>query len=122
MTATASDLRSKVAFYTRGAIASPPDYGQAEGEWSLTAEFECAANIVPKLGSEKVLADRLSGVNLVNITVRQSTASRAVTTAYKVVDVHKNVEYNIRSIIDPDQGTVRQGSYFEMLCEQGVAS
>jgi len=99
----------------------PPDYGQVEGEWSVTPEFECAAHIAPKLGGEKVLADRLTGINVVNITIRQFTQSRLVTTAWKIVNTRTDVEYNIRSIIDPDEGTPRQGRYFEMLCEVGLA-
>jgi hypothetical protein len=102
------------------ATVPPPDYGQSEGEWPLVPTFQCSAMIAPKLGGEKILGARLTGVNAVNITIRQSTQSRSVTTDWKVVDPRLNVTYAIRSKIDPDQGTPRQGRYYELLCEEGT--
>lgn len=121
MTATASDLRHRVAFYTRvPASPPPPDYGQTEGEWSPTPSFTVAAWIQPRLGGERVLQARLTGVNMANITIRQSVQTRTITTAWKAVDARSGIEYAIRSIIDPDYGTPKQGAYFEMLGETGV--
>lgn len=122
--ASAGDLRYSVGFYQRPAlgISSPPaDYGNTEDEFSDTANFIVSANIEPKLGGEAVLAARLTGKNLVNITVRQSPNTVLVTTDWKAKNERTGEEYNIRSVIDPDGGTSKHGFYFEMLCEKGVA-
>lgn len=127
---SAGDLRHKVGFYKRAVVgdsdASPPvigdGYGNEEGDFSSTAEFTCAANIKPSLGGEQVLAGRLAGTNLVNITVRQSSNSAAVTTAWRAKDERTGDIYNIRSVIDPDEHTAQHGRFVEMLCEKGVAT
>lgn len=122
----AGDLRSKVGFYQRASVGpdSPPvpDYGSTEGEYPSEPEFTCAANIKPRLGGESVLAARLTGTNFSNITVRQSSSTSLVDTAWRAKDERLGVVYNIRSIIDPFENTVERGRYFEMLCEEGVAT
>lgn len=122
----AGDLRSKVGLYKRGAIGadSPPapDYGNNETEFPDDPEFTCAAKIAPKLGGESVLAGRLTGTNLVNITVRRSTNTLLVDTAWRAKDERTGAIYNIRSVIDPYEGTADHGRYLEMLCEKGVAT
>jgi hypothetical protein len=116
------DLRYSVGFYQRSALSnSPPDYGNTEDNFPATANFIVAANITPKLGGETVLAARLTGRGIVNITVRQSTNTRMVTTDWKAKDERSGEVYNIRSVIDPMGETSRHGFYFEMLCEKGVA-
>lgn len=122
--ASAGDLRYKVGFYQRTAlgVSSPPvDYGNTEDNFPATANFIVRANIEEKLGGEAVLAARLTGKHIVNITVRQSTNTALVTTDWKAKDERTGDEYNIRSVIDPDGGTSKHGFYFEMLCEKGVA-
>lgn len=116
----AGDLRDKVGFYKR--LQVEDDYGNTESVFPLDPEFEVAANIKPKLGGEDVLAGRLSGRNLVNITVRKSSATLDVTTDWVAKDERSGELYNIRSIIDPDQHTARHGRFLEMLCEEGVAA
>lgn len=118
----AGDLRARVGFYKRAAAPSGTDYGVPEGEFPSTPEFECAANIKPRLGGEQVLAQRLTGVNLVNITVRQSSRTKAVDTAWRIKDQKTDVLYNIRSIIDPYGGSSQHGLWLEMLAEKGGAS
>lgn len=118
----AGDLRSRVGFYQRPSSANNPDYGVKEGEFSDTAEFTCAANIKPRLGGEGVLAGRLTGTNLVNITVRNSSRTQLVDTAWRAKDDRSGAIYNIRSIIDPFENTPDHGRWLEMLCEKGVAA
>lgn len=118
----AGDLRSRVGFYKRPSSGdSSPDYGVAEGEFPAEPEFTCSANIKPRLGGESVLASRLTGTNLVNITVRQWTLTASVDTAWMVKDARSGVSYNIRSIIDPFEHTADRRKWFEMLCEKAVA-
>jgi len=114
----AGDLRSRVGFYKR--VEQGDAYGNAEGSYAATAEFICAANILPRLGGESVIAARLTGTNLVNVTVRQSSRTRLVDVAWMLKDERSSVAYNIRSIIDPDEGTAQHGRFFEMLCEKGA--
>lgn len=127
MTIAAGDLRDRVGFYQREMLGanSPdvPDYGNTLGEFPADPEFDAVpANIKPRLGGEAVLAGRLEGKNLVNITVRQSAATAAVTTDWRAKDERKGTIYNIRSIIDPDEHTPQHGRFWEMLCEKGVAT
>ena len=118
----AGSLRYKVGFYQRPALGnSPPDYGNTEGEFPGSAQFIVPANITPKLGGEQVLAERLTGKHLVNITVRQSAATASITTDWMAKNEQTGEVFNIRSIIDPEGGSVNHGFYFEMLCETGVA-
>lgn len=122
----AGDLRARIGFYKRDTVGvdSPPspDYGAGETEFAGDAEFTCSANIKPRLGGESVLASRLTGVNLVNITVRQSSMTRLVDTGWRAKDERSGTIYNIRSIIDPNEHDQDHGKWFEMLCEQGVAT
>lgn len=126
MALQAGDLRSKVGFYQRGTIGadSPavPDYGIPETEFPDDPEFTCAANIKPRLGGEGVLAARLSGTNLVNITVRKSSSTVQVDSAWRAKDERSGVIYNIRSVIDPYENTADHGKFLEMLAEKGVAA
>ncbi len=121
----AGDLRYKIGFYQRGGAAGgsppPPDYGSGGG-YPNTATFVVPGNITPKLGGETVLADRLTGRNLVNIIVRQSPQTAIVDTDWICKNEATDETYNIRSVIDPNQGDVRHGFYFEMLCEKGAAT
>jgi hypothetical protein len=113
------DLRGLVGFYQK--VSADDGYGNTDSGYSPTAAFTVAANIRPKLGSEQVLAQRLSGTNLANVTVRRSSQTVQVDTSWKLKDERSGEEYNIRSVIDPEQGSSRQGRWIEMLCEKGVA-
>ncbi len=115
----AGDLRSRVAFYQR--VAADDGYGNTQGGFAADPEFTVAANLRPKLGGEAVLAGRLTGKNTVNITVRRSIATVLVTTDWIAKDARSGEIFNIRSIVDPGQGTAQAGRYLEMLAEKGVA-
>lgn len=121
---TAGDLRSKIGFYQRGSVGGgsppPPDYGSIGG-YPSTPTFTCFGQIVPRLGGEAIQAERLTGKNFVNITVRKSSQTVAVDTDWKCRDENEGVDYNIRSVIDLHQGDNRHSMYLEMLCEKGAA-
>jgi hypothetical protein len=119
-TTRAGDLRDRVGFY----MPTETDDGFGNTQIGFPSEptiGPVAAQIVAKLGGEAVLQGRLAGTNFVNITVRASGDTKQVTTAWKARDERAEVDYNIRSIVDPHKGTPRQGRFIEMLCEQGVA-
>jgi hypothetical protein len=113
------DLRNRVGFFQRAAAAD--DFGNAKGGYPAEPAFEMSANVKPKLGGEQVLVSRLQGTSFVNVTVRQCANTRQVTVDWIAKDMRSGEVFNIRSIIDPDEGTSRHGMFFEMLCEKGVA-
>lgn len=114
----AGDLRRRVRFYKL--VVRDDGYGNTEAGYSTDPEFTVWASIVPRLGGEQVLADRLSGRNLVNITVRQSNLTTQINESWKAKDAD-DVEYNIRSIIDPFERPGEIGAFLELLAEKGVA-
>ena len=116
----AGDLRARVGFYRREVQSD--GYGNNQASYGASAEFTVAANIKPRLGGEQVLAGRLTGQNLVNITVRKSADTSSVTDDWRAKDERTGTIYNIRSIIDPEQETSQHGRWLEMLCEEGVAT
>jgi len=117
----AGDLRSLVGFYQRQVVSTDPDYGNEQTEFPDEPSFTCAANIKPRLGGEDVLASRLTGTNLVNITVRRSSDTVQVDTAWRAKDERSGTIYNVRSVIDPSEHSVDHDKFLEMLCEKGVA-
>lgn len=116
----AGDLQERVGFYRP--VSTDDGYGNTQIGFANAPDFPpVAAQIKPRLGGESVLAGRLTGTNLVNITVRASSQSKMVDTSWKARDEGAGIDYNIRSIIDPYRDTTRRGAFLEMLCEQGVA-
>lgn len=114
----AGDLRDRAGFYQRALTSD--GYGNTEGAFPDDPEFTVAANIKPRLGGEQVLAARLQGTHLANITVRTSARTRQVKTDWRVKNERTGEVYNIRSIIDPEQATSKRGRFIEMLVEKGV--
>lgn len=118
----AGDLRERVGFYQREARDESPELGNTFGDFSATASLTVYANIKPRLGGEAVLAGRLEGRKLVNITIRRSAASAAITTDWRAKDERTGAIYNIRSIVDPYQDKPQRRMFLELLCEEGVAT
>jgi SPP1 family predicted phage head-tail adaptor len=110
----ARQLRDRVAFEERDRVVD--ELGNEEG--AFVARFSCAAGIRAKFGGEAVTAARLAGEQPAILTVRQTEATREVTTDWRVRDERTGVIYNIRSIADPDGGRV----WLELLCQTGVAT
>lgn len=117
----AGELRARVGFY-RPVIVSDDGAGNTISGFAPAPVFQTAANIRPRLGGEAMLAGRLSGRNVVNITVRASSATRMVDETWKVRDERLAIDYNVRSIVDPHEGDAQHGLWLEMLCEKGVAT
>ncbi len=109
------DLRERVGFYER--VTTSDVFGNNEAGHAEVPSFVVSANIKPRLGGESVLAGRLQGQNLVNITVRYSSDSERITTDWLAKNERSGVVYNIRSIVNPDQ----KRKFIELLAEIGVA-
>lgn len=67
-------------------------------------------------GSEPVIAARLAGKQPVVATVRKSSLTAQITTAFRMRDVRTGVEYNIRGIVP-----TADRAAFEITAESGVA-
>jgi SPP1 family predicted phage head-tail adaptor len=113
-TATPGELRSRIALQVR----SNHDDGYGN---EVTGPFETQAEVWAKFhflrGGEEVMAGRLAGKQPAIITVRQSAATRAITTAWRIL-TKDGEAWNIRAITDPDN----KRAWFEILAEKGVAT
>jgi SPP1 family predicted phage head-tail adaptor len=107
-------LRHRLAFEARP--FSSDGHGNTEGEFETV--FIIHAAIEARLGGEQVLAQRLVGVQPVTIGIRQSRATKMITTDWRARHLVTGVIYNIRSIADADDDR----RYFDLLCDSGVAT
>jgi head-tail adaptor len=113
---SAGDLRHRLGFFRRPVVSD--GYGNNEGEFPGTPEFECSGRVQIRFGGEAVLAARLQGDETATITVRRSTVTLAVTPAWRIVDMRAGTIWNIRSgPVDPDDS--RQ--WLEFLCQSQAA-
>jgi len=119
MPIAAGNFRHRVGFYSRIEITDA--YGNVVTGFAEQPELTCAAAIAPKLGGESILAGRLQGTSLVNITVRRSRATDQIALDWCAKNERSGETYNIRSKIDPLQDSSQRGRVWEMLCEKGVA-
>jgi SPP1 family predicted phage head-tail adaptor len=108
----ASKYRHRVAFEQRAVTSD--GHGNIEGDFA--PEFQVSARIRPRLGGESVIAARLQGTSVVNVFVRYSQQTAQVTTEWRARNVKTGEIYNIKSIIEDDEGKHRE---LEMLCEVG---
>lgn len=95
-------------------VETPDGYGGFNRVW--TQRHACRAEFIYSRGSEAVNAARLQGRSIYKVRVRQCGASRAITTDYRMRDVRRGTEYQIREV---DAVTDRQWVY--VVAESGVA-
>lgn len=108
-------MRSLVESVAFDAPTENPDgYGGVEIGW--TQVYACRAEFIYSRGSEAVDAARLQGRSIYKIKIRSSAKARAITSAYRMRDVRRSVEYQIREI---DNITDRGWIY--LVVESGVA-
>lgn len=114
--ATAGALRERVRFQRRP--NEDDGFGNPQsGEF--TDVHECAARIMPKLGSETVLASRLSGIQPFLVTVRMCSVLADLAADWRLVDARNSDRvFNIKSFSNPDE----HRQYLELLVEQGTAT
>lgn len=110
----AGRLVHKVAFDKREA-SDGDNAGNYEGEW--VEQFLCRAEFIHLRGGEAVLAGRLQGRHTQVIRIRVSQLSNAVTSDWRVRDVRRGTEFNIRDIEFEEN---RQ--FISLTCESGVAT
>ncbi|NTG22042.1 phage head closure protein [Agrobacterium rhizogenes] len=112
-TRSAGDLFFLVAFDKR--VEIDDGAGNTIGDWQ--EQFQCRAGYTHLRGGENVMADRLQGQHTQVIFVRRSSATRQVTTDWRVRDVRAGKSFNIRDITQADDRL-----WLDFLCQSGVAA
>lgn len=92
---SAGQLRERPTFSQR----SLDENGDRLGDWEQPG-LTVWARVTPLKGSEPVIQARLQGVQPVSVVVRSSTATRAITSAWRMM--WQGVPYNIEAIA-PDE-------------------
>jgi len=107
----AGQLRDRIAFKS-------PSYsndGMGGGAVTWATQFTVWGSLTPERGREQLEAGRLQSAVAGVVKVRSSTAARTITAEW--ICTIDGVDYNIRSITNPD----RHDRYLELLVERGVA-
>jgi hypothetical protein len=108
----AGPLRDRLEFQQR--TTSDDGFGNTVTGPFATV-FTAAAQLTPLRGGETVMASRLQGMQPLVCRIRSSVASRAVTTAWQVMD-RNGVVYQVKSPpADPDG----KRAWLEFLIEKG---
>lgn len=110
----AGDLTYRVVFSSRADASD--DYGESEGEFA--DRFTRWTAITPKFGGERVLADRLAGVQSVLIVAPWDDQTKTIKANWRAVDQATSIAYDIKSAVDP---TGRR-EWIEMLAQSGGAA
>ena len=108
----AGRLRSRLQFQRR----TPGDDGfgaPTVGEFATV--FQDYAEIIPRMGSETVMANRLQGLQPVTIVVRSSSRTRTLDATWRAVG--RNGE--IYSITSPPVNSDQKNAIIEMLATIG---
>lgn len=109
----AGDLTSRLRFGSR-AVASDP-YGQSEGDF--VDHFDRSAKIEPRFGGEKVIADRLAGVQTVMITIPWDAETVTIAPFWRATDIDRGTAYDVKSAVDPNG----RREWIELLAQSGGA-
>lgn len=112
--AGAGALNHRVTFQKR--VESDDGAGNVESDW--VDQFDEPCRLTPRLGSEAVIAARLTGAQPYSMMVRGSERTMAVTPAWRAVNARTGVAYNIRTVASVDE----RGAWLEMLVQSGVAT
>ncbi len=113
----AGQLRHRLGFFKRQ--TTDDGYGNTETGFPDAPEFVVFGEIVARFGGEAVQAARLQGEQVYLLTVRQSSLTRDVTTAWMVKDMNEGTIFAIQSgPVDPDDS----GAFYEILAKSGVAA
>lgn len=108
---TTGDLRELVEI--QDYVEIDDGYGGVEYQWQTA--FTAPARIQILRGTETVIASRLTGTQVLAITMRWQPAMADVTPAWKAKNGRTGTMYNIRSV-EPDE----RRQWVNLLCESGV--
>lgn len=110
----AGALRERLRFERRPTTADD-GYGNVEGGWRMM--FQAYARVRPLVGSETVIAQRLSGVQPVRITVRSSALARQVTAGWRAVDMRD--EARVFNITAPGANMDERNRWVDLMATFG---
>ena len=91
-------------------------HGGIETGWDDAARHECRAGFLYLRGGEAVQAARLAGRQPVVVTIRTSAVARTITPAWRMVDLHDDTVFNIRTVVPTEDRR-----WLELTVESGVA-
>ncbi|MEI5682352.1 MULTISPECIES: head-tail adaptor protein [unclassified Mesorhizobium] len=111
----AGSLSERIVFQVRGEVDD--GYGNPI-TGPFADQFTEPARLAPRLGSEPVIAARLTGVQPFLLTVRSSIRTREITPAWRAVNSRTGVTYNIKAIVNIDE----RNAYLELLVVAGESS
>jgi hypothetical protein len=78
--------------------------------------YACRGEFIYSRGSEAVDAARLQGRSIYKIRIRSSADARAITSAHRMRDVRRSVEYQVREV-DP----ITDRAWVYIVAESGAA-
>ena len=106
-------MRAKLHFQRRG--QSDDGFGN-----TVTGEFETVftdyAELIPRMGSETVLASRLQGIQPFTIRIYSHEAARGIDSTWRAVDARSGAIY---SLVSPPVNNDQKNRYIEMLATVG---
>lgn len=111
-------MREKLHFQQRQLEPDPWGGDPRPGDYATV--FTEPARLKPGLGSETIIASRLAGIQPYTVTVRSSTRTRGVNTAWRVVDARPAAGqeprvFAIKSIVNPDE----RDRYIDLVVVEG---
>lgn len=96
-------------------VTAPNGYGGQKTTWD-EGTYTCRAEMIYHKGGEEVESARLTGAKVFKVKIRQCTLARQITSSWRMRDVRRTEEYNIREV---DAISDRQFIY--IVAESGVA-
>lgn len=119
MAKRAGQLRERVYFQRRG--TTDDGYGNEEGAFERfypAGSGSVSAEIMPVRGGEQILAARLTGTTMFEVTLRWCSGLANLQADDRCINARTGEVYNIRSIVNPDM----KSRWLALTCELGVAS
>jgi SPP1 family predicted phage head-tail adaptor len=97
----AGQLKDRITFQARSNVSD--DYGnEVTGPW--TDQFTVSARVTASPGRETVTAQRLQGINPVDVWVRWSSQTAQIQTEWRAVDARDPSRvFAILSVTDPEE-------------------
>lgn len=103
----AGSLSERIIFQQR--LAVDDGYGGTHEDWQDI--FTDNARLMPRMGSETVIASRLQGIQPYTLTVRSHTQTRQVTPAWQAKNARTGETYDIATVVNIDE----RNAWIEML-------
>jgi SPP1 family predicted phage head-tail adaptor len=114
----AGDLRERISFQRR--VSVDDGWGNTSGAGEFETQFTVWANLRPLRGNETVMAARLEGRQPHILTVRQSSDTRRITTAWQAVDARNPTR--VFAVTAPPADPTGKRQWLEILVTEGAVS